>query len=120
MILSLLTLPVRLPLFALWFAKEVVVSSLAVVKDAVTPGIDSTPRLVRMPMRDAGDLHVTMISVLITLTPGTLTLGAAHDGKGERDLLVHSMYHADNDSALVDLHDMDDRMVRAARIGGGS
>lgn len=117
---AVFTLPFRVIAFALWFAKEIVVCSLAVVRDSLTPGHASTPRVVRMELGEVGDLHVTMISILITMTPGTLTLGQVGDGTGRRELLVHSMYHGDNESALADLHDMDQRMARSVRIGGRS
>ncbi|QNN82424.1 Na+/H+ antiporter subunit E [Brachybacterium sp. Z12] len=117
---SLLTLPFRLIGFALWFAKEIVVSSLAVVRDSLTPGHASTPRVVRMELGEVSDLHVVMISILITLTPGTLTLGQLGGGTGFREILVHSMYHEDDESALADLHDMDQRMTRSITIGGRS
>lgn len=115
---SALTLPLRVIAFALWFAKEIVVSSLSVVRDALTPGRAATPRVVRMELGEVGDVHVTMISILITLTPGTLTLGQMGGGTGAREILVHSMYHEDTESALADLHDMDQRMARSVRIGG--
>lgn len=117
---DLFTVPFRAVAFAFWFAKEIVVSALAVVRDALTPGQNSTPRVVLMKLGEVNDLHVTMISALITLTPGTLTLGQVGDGTGYRQILVHSMYHRDNESALVDLHDMDRRMVGSVRIGGRS
>lgn len=117
---GIFTLPLRVPAFALWFAKEIVVSSAAVIKDSLTPGHASTPRVVRMELGEVSDLHVTVISALITLTPGTLTLGQLGDGTGFREILVHTMYHQDKESALTDLHDMDQRMARSVRIGGRS
>lgn len=117
---DVLTLPFRVVAFALWFAKEIVVSSLAVIKDSLTPGTDATPRVVLVDLGEVSDLHVTMISMLITLTPGTLTLGQVGDGTGYRQILVHSMYHEDTAGALDDLHDMDQRMTRSVRIGGRS
>lgn len=121
MILRILTVPFRLLWFALWFAGELLRSSLTVFADILSPGMSGTPRIVRLPLGRASDTHVTMIGVLITLTPGTLTLGAEEDGPdGERAILVHSMYHADRESALADLVDMDRRMMRAVRIGASA
>ena len=114
---GLLTLPFQLAAFALWFAKEIVVSSLTVAKDSLTPGHASTPRVVRLDLGEVGDVHVAMISILITMTPGTLTLGQVGDGTGARSILVHSMYHEDTAGALADLHDMDQRMARSVRMG---
>ena len=112
-----LTLPIRLVLFTLWFAGQIVQSSWTVLVDILTPGLATTPRVVRMPLDSRTDLHVALIGVLITLTPGTLTLGVvAHDQDGQA-LLVHSMYHQDTESALADLRDMERRMLLALSLG---
>lgn len=120
MIGNLLMLPLRIGVFALWFAGAILKSSVQVLADILTPGHGATPRVVRMPLGTAGDAHVTAIGALITLTPGTLTLGADVDSDGERSILVHSMYHPDAAAALADLHDMDRRLIRAVRVEGGA
>lgn len=117
MILDVVLLPIRLLAFILWFAREIFRSSIQVISDVLSPGHGATPRVIRLPLGAAGDYHVTMISVLITLTPGTLTLGAVMEPEGARAILVHSMYHPDAAAALADLQNMDGRMMRAVRIG---
>lgn len=116
--MNLLTLPQRATGFAFWFAGQVILSSWTVLADILTPGLNSTPRVVRMPLDSRSDFHVAAIGVLITLTPGTLTLGVVDHHGGTRALLVHSMYHSDTESALADLWDMERRMLQALRIGG--
>lgn len=118
MILSILTLPFRFAAFVCWFAAQLTLTSVRVLGDILSPGLAATPRVVRLPLGSAGDLHVTAISVLITLTPGTLALGAARDDAGARFVIVHSLYHRDTDSALADYADMDRRMTRAVALGG--
>lgn len=114
-----LTLPVRLVVFSLWFAGQIVISSWAVLADILTTGHRSTPRVVRMPLRSRTDFQVATIGTLITLTPGTLTLGVAEHEDG-RALLVHSMYHPDPESALEDLWDMERRMLHGITRGGNA
>ncbi len=109
-------LPWRLTWFCLWFGWEVLSSSRQVLHDIATPGSDATARVVRMPLRSVTDGEATLIAALITLTPGTLTLGIVPREDGGRCLLVHSMYHRDHRSALVDLHDMEDRMLHALTL----
>lgn len=118
MIADVLTLPARAVAFAFWFAGQVVRSSGAVLVNILTPGSSSTPRVVRMSLGTSGDYHVAAISVLITLTPGTLTLGVAEEPDGARAILVHSMYHRDAPTALADLSAMDRRMVRGLSLRG--
>lgn len=116
---SALTLPVRLVAFSLWFAGQIVTSSWAVLADILTTGHRSTPRVVRMPLDSRSDFHVATIGTLITLTPGTLTLGVV-EHQGGRALLVHSMYHSDPESALEDLWDMERRMLHGLTRGGAA
>lgn len=108
-----LVLPGRMVGFVVWFAWEVLTSSGKVLHDIATPGSDATARVVRMPLRSTTDAEVTFIATLITLTPGTLTLGVVRRDDGGRCLLVHSMFHRDHASALADLNDMEARMLRA-------
>ncbi len=111
-----LVAPVRLVGFAVWFAWEVLTSSGKILHDIATPGSEATARVVRMPLRASTDAEVTLIATLITLTPGTLTLGVVRREDGGRCLLVHSMYHRDHPSALADLKDMEARMLRALAV----
>lgn len=117
---QLLSLPLRLLGFGLWFAWQVVVTAGAVIHDVVTPGHQSTPRIVLLDLGRTSDAHLTALSLLITLTPGTLTLGVEELEDGGRALLVHSLYHGDNPAAVADLADMDTRLRRATRIGDRS
>ncbi|NJQ04631.1 Na+/H+ antiporter subunit E [Streptomyces lonarensis] len=116
----LVTFPFRLAAFGLWFAVEVVKSSAAVLRDILTTGHRSRPRVVDMPLESEHDGHVTLIASLITLTPGTLTLGVTRGPSGARHLAVHSMYHPDAASALADLRDMEERMLHAFTWKGRS
>lgn len=108
-----LTRPVRLAAFGWWFAGQILSSARDVLTDVLTPGSSATPRVVRLPLASTTDIQATIIGALITLTPGTLTLGVVD---GRHELLVHSMYHPDAESALEDLRNMEDRMLRA--LGG--
>lgn len=111
-----LLLPWRLASFSVWFGWQVLASSRQVLHDIATPGSDATARVVRMPLRSTTDGEATLIAALITLTPGTLTLGIVPRENGGRCLLVHSMYHRDHASALTDLHHMEDRMLHGLAL----
>lgn len=113
-----LSLPWRFLRFVAWYLLEVVRSSWSVLSDVLTTGHRSTPRVVRMPLESVRDGHAALIGMLITLTPGTLTLGVVHSSDGRRELLVHSMYHADEAGALADLIDMEARMLRGTTLHG--
>lgn len=116
--MNTLTWPLRLVGFVLWFIWAVITSNIVVLRDNLTPGQDSKPGIARMVTRCSTDLEVTFLSVFITLTPGTLTLGAADRDNGERVLYVHGMYNDSADDLRDELEDMESRMLRAFRRKG--
>lgn len=120
-----LTWPLRMAGFLLWYAKAFTVSNLTVLRDNLTPGQDSAPGIARVPTACRSDAEITLLATLITLTPGTLTVGtetAAEAAAGEttptRVLYVHSMYSADADAVRREIHDMEARMLHAIRRTG--
>lgn len=113
-----LTWPFRLLAFAFWFAREVVIANIAVLRDNLTPGQDSTPGIARYATRCRTDAEITLLAALITLTPGTLTLGTETTPKGQRVLFVHGMYAADADALRSELEGMETRMLHAVRRAG--
>lgn len=103
--------------FWVWFAKELVVANGAVLRDNLTPGQNSTTGIARFPSRCRTDTEITLLASLITLTPGTLTLGTTV-ADGTRVLFVHGMYQANADELRTVLADMEGRMLDAMRRKG--
>lgn len=108
--------------FMLWFTKEVLVSNLTVMHDVFTVRQESSPVVVRCRTRCRNEFETASLAVLISLTPGTLTLATVcRDGDGGRpvyDLYVHVMYDDDPDSARRKLRRLEDRLLRALRAEG--
>lgn len=74
------------------FIYELFVSSLSVAKDVLTPGQNSKPALLEVPISVTTDLQIALLSNLVSLTPGTLTLDVSEDRK---TLYVHAMFASD-------------------------
>ncbi|MEV8135849.1 Na+/H+ antiporter subunit E [Microbacterium aurantiacum] len=114
-----LTWPFRLLGFMAWFAKEVVVSNIAVLRDNLTPGQDSTPGIARVPTRCETDVELTALAALVTLTPGTLTLGTTVEPRTHaRVLFVHGMYSDGPDALRTEVGRIEDHLLRALRRKG--
>lgn len=113
-----LLLPGRVFGFTIWFIGQILQSSWIVLVDVLTPGPKSTPRVVRLPLQSRSDFHIASIGALITMTPGTLTLGVIEKTPDSCTLLVHSMYHSENAAAVSDLLDMEQRMLHAITLKG--
>lgn len=103
-------------IYLVWLVWQVISLSVHLGRDVLTPGLDITPRIVRLPLRCATDLEVTLMASSITITPGTLVLGVAPtEGDAPRALFVQALYGADADEVMAGLTDMESRLLRMTR-----
>ena len=80
--------------FALFFTKELILSSWRVACDVVKPLPLMRPGVIGIPLDAETDLEITMLANVISLTPGTLSLDVSADRK---TLYIHAMYVTDPD-----------------------
>lgn len=86
----------RFYLFRLWsiiklifiFIKELILSNIAIVKVVLKPKLDMRPAIFAMDTVLTKDWQITLLSSLITLTPGTLVIDVSEDNK---TLFIHAM-----------------------------
>lgn len=111
---SWLTWPVRMIGFLLWYAKEFLLANLQVTADILRPRtrMRTDPAIVAVPAASRTASEYTLISSLITLTPGTLTITYSRD---HAVLYVHGMFAASRDGLAEEVQEMEDRLLRAMR-----
>lgn len=98
--------------FALWFAKALVVSNLAVAREVLAPASrsDINPAIIGVRLRTRSGRLATVIANAITLTPGTMTIEA----RGRPAVLfIHVMSYADRAAVIADVVDLERRVVGA-------
>lgn len=93
--------------FAAFYVWELVLSSVRVAYDVLTPRLRANPGIIALPLDARTDAEITTLANLISLTPGTLSLVVSPD---RRTLYVHAMYLDDGPDALR--ADLKDRMER--------
>ena len=76
--MTLLTWPVRILVFLGWFTWQVVAAGVVVIRDVLTPADLSTPRIARVVTRCENDVEVSLLSMAVTLIPGTLVVATEH------------------------------------------
>jgi multicomponent Na+:H+ antiporter subunit E len=76
----------KLVLYFLW---ELLAANLRLAKDLVTPGLAIKPRIIALPLEASTDAEIFLLSVLITLTPGTMTVDVSPD---RSTLYIHALY----------------------------
>ena len=116
--MSWLTWPFRLFAFALWFGMQIIKTNVRVLRDNLTPGQNSTTGIARFKTRCVTDFELTLLGALITLTPGTLTMGTERSPSGERFLFIHSMYLPTADAVRADTAGLEQKMLNAVRPKG--
>lgn len=97
--------------FMPWYIYEVVKSNFRVAYDIVTPKDLFSPAIVAIPLEPMTDMQLMMVSNLMTMTPGTLTLDVSPDRK---ILYVHAMYASDVDGLIREFKEKFEPMVRNA------
>lgn len=76
------------------FGYELVVSSLKVAQDVLTPQTLAKPGIVAIPLDVRSNFGITLLANLISLTPGSLSLDVTPD---RQRLFVHVMFIDDLD-----------------------
>jgi multicomponent Na+:H+ antiporter subunit E len=84
------------------FHYELIVSSIAVLWDIITPNHRSRPAIIEMPLDVKSDAGILLVTNLISLTPGTLSLDVSED---RSTLSLHAMFADDPDAVVRQLKD---------------
>jgi len=95
--------------FMTFFIKEIFLANLRVAYDVLTPRHHMRPGIVAVPLDLKTDLEITVLTTLITLTPGTLSLHVTDD---RRTLYMHAMYIDDPGQLVMGIKDGFERRVR--------
>lgn len=90
------------------FNYELIVSSIAVLWDIFTPTHRSNPAIVNMPLDVKSDAGILLVTNLISLTPGTLSIDVNEDRK---TLKLHVMFADDPDAVCRSLKEGMERWV---------
>ena len=90
------------------FFYELIVSSLQVVWDVLTPQHKSRPGIISVPLTVKREMDVLLVTNLITLTPGTLSLDVTEDCN---TLYIHAMFADDPDEIRRQIKDGMERWV---------
>ena len=94
-----------------YFAWQVVMSSIQVAWDVITPLQKSRPAIVAIPLDIDEPRQITVLANLISLTPGSLSLDVSPD---QKTLYVHGMFVDDPEEMRRRIKSGFERKVRDA------
>lgn len=90
------------------FLKELVLSNIAVLKVILKPKLDMRPGIFAFETVLTKDWEITVLSSLITLTPGTLVIDVSDDNK---TLYIHAMDISDVDDAVKSIKESFEKAI---------
>ncbi len=99
---------VRFVEFVGFFLAQLVLSSVRVATDVLTPRLRAEPAIVSIPLDARTDGEITLLANLISLTPGSLSLDVSED---RRTLFVHVMFLEDAETCRREIKDGFERRV---------
>ncbi|MEM6972821.1 MAG: Na+/H+ antiporter subunit E [Pseudomonadota bacterium] len=92
----------RLIRMTLIFLRELVLSSIRVTRDVLAIRPSARPGIIAVPLRAKTEAELLMVSSLVTLTPGTLSLDLSADNK---TLYVHAMFVDDLEELRAEIQE---------------
>ncbi|MCL8027442.1 Na+/H+ antiporter subunit E [Nocardioides bruguierae] len=114
--MTALTLLRLLVVYTPWLIWQLLVSSVVLARDVMTPRSTQQPRIVRLDVAGLTDVEVALLTSSITITPGTLVLGIAPETEqGPRAAFVHGLFGEDEEALVRDLETMRDHVLAATR-----
>ncbi len=96
----------------LYFFKELIIASLVVAWDVITPRLNVESGVIALPLEAKTNFEITTLASLISLTPGTLSLDVSED---KSVLYVHAVYikHGDVEGLKRQIKDGFERKLLA-------
>lgn len=85
----------KIIMFAFYFLYQLLKANMQVAFDVITPRYFFKPGIVRYPMTAETDFEINLLSMMISLTPGTLIIDVSDDKKA---IYIHVMYLTDPES----------------------
>jgi multicomponent Na+:H+ antiporter subunit E len=80
------------------FIRELISSSFLVIKQVIRPKINVTPGIFTLETDLEGNLEVTLLSLLLTLTPGSVVMEVSDDAKV---LYIHAMDIPESSDSVI-------------------
>ena len=104
---------VELASFCVFFAGFVIESVLRITYDVLTPRHDIRPAILRVPIEARTNAEITVLSALLSLTPGSVVVDIADDRSA---LYVHYLYVDDPEATVAETkREMERRVLELLR-----
>jgi multicomponent Na+:H+ antiporter subunit E len=94
---------------ATFFAWELIVANVKVAADVLRPRTAIRPAVIAIPLAITSDAEILLLSALINITPGSVTIDLSED---RRTLYVHVMHMTSADQSREEIKNGFERRVK--------
>jgi multicomponent Na+:H+ antiporter subunit E len=94
---------------AAFFVREILLANVRVAADVLRPDIRIQPAVVGIPLDVTSDAEILLLSMLINITPGSVTIDLSED---RRTLYVHVMHMTSVEATRREIKDGFERRVK--------
>ncbi len=94
---------------AAFFTRELIMANLRVALDVLRPGLHIEPAVVAIPLDVTSDAEILLLSMLINITPGSVTIDLSDD---RQTLYVHVMHMTSADQTRHEIKTGFERRVK--------
>ncbi|MCY8511477.1 Na+/H+ antiporter subunit E [Bacillus mojavensis] len=91
------------------FIRELYLANVSVLKTVLSPKLDIKPGIFAFKTELTTDWEITLLSLLITLTPGTLVMDISDD---RTILYIHAMDIEDAEKAIFDIRESFEKAIQ--------
>ncbi len=98
--------------FIIFYLKELILANFRVAVAVLSPQMNMTPAVIAVPLKASSELAITLLSNLITLTPGSLTLDLSSD---QTVMYIHTMHAEDVDKVRTDIKILEARVLEVVQ-----
>jgi multicomponent Na+:H+ antiporter subunit E len=91
------------------FIGELVTSSILVIRQVLRPKINITPGIVTLETDLEGDMEVTLLALLLTLTPGSVVMEVSPNGKV---FYIHAMDIPESSDAVYKAQEKFEKAIK--------
>jgi multicomponent Na+:H+ antiporter subunit E len=99
--------------FILYFIYDLLKANFKIAFDVMTPNYFMSPGIVEYPLNAQNDFEITMLSNIISLTPGTLIIDVSEDRQA---MYIHAMYLTDKEKFIEHIrNNIENRLLEILR-----
>jgi multicomponent Na+:H+ antiporter subunit E len=98
-------------IFLVYLVKEIIVSNIALAWLIIQPKPKVDPGIIAIPLTVTTGLEVTILSLAIAVTPGTMVVELGRDQNGRYELYVHAINVGDPGQFRASIKEGFERMI---------